>query len=370
MMKVVVNPYKDINFNAVSNYKGDFHVHSYPHNDGLPHELIDRYNDDFEFDILALTCHDIPTFGFNSPMTNWKWTELDEVEVRDRDSGEFDEDTSFEDAESRNPDELDIMAVEGIELTNSDHRNSLFNDLWESVERYDNEDASDIQWTLEEVANRFGLSFICHPDRYSRTDEYYADLYKSLPTCFGMEVWSDTEDSREIWDSVLTELMPYRPVWGMSNSDNHNLHSGGRGAGRNWNTFFMEKLNYYALRRSFSKGEFFFSFHENAHREPDKHVPKTIAPEIEDVLVTVEKIELTINKDYDNIKWISEGEEVETGNIVMLENENLGSYVRAVVEGNDGGLVYTQPFGLIDTDAELNISRITKKSFASRFRRF
>jgi hypothetical protein len=118
-----------------------------------------------------------------------------------------------------------MLGIEGAELTCTYHVNSFFTDYGirppcKSGVLPDEE--------LTEVARRGGLAVLNHPDT-NQPPEWFARLYRehSVESFVGIELASDdpatTESYSTLWDQLLGELMPARPIWGFGTSDTHIL---------------------------------------------------------------------------------------------------------------------------------------------------
>lgn len=127
---VYYNPYEDVDWETYGQYKANFHAHT-NQSDGsfTPDEVIDKYHG-AGYKILDLTDHD--SYGYNAD-TTWPWTKWD-----------------------RNPEELGMLAIEGNELSNTDHIGSLFND-------YGGPRAGEEELALQKVRERNGLAIMHHP---------------------------------------------------------------------------------------------------------------------------------------------------------------------------------------------------------------
>ncbi len=231
----VGDPYANVNWQTFSQYRADLHVHTLQ-SDGchLPNEVIRAFHD-AGFSILSITDHDAgspnqcPThdaatpqqidFGAfadaQSPYPNprpptfpsnptWPWTDFG----------------------APSPSDLGMLGIEGAELTCTYHVNSFFND-YGAPSRCEKAPSKDEE--LLEVARRGGLTVLNHPFTDNRPLEWYADLYRrhSADSFVGLELAADRPAdvaySVALWDQLLGELMPARPIWGFGTSDMHLL---------------------------------------------------------------------------------------------------------------------------------------------------
>lgn len=298
----VDNPYEGIVWTgegAWQRHKANFHTHT-TQSDGKmkPDVVIDHYHGK-GYTILAITDHNKNTW----PWTNW----------------------------NRDPETLGILAIPGNELSSGHHRGSLFNTINGNPGR-------NVKSTLTQVADAGGLSMLYHPGRYSKSIEWYIDIYTSIPTCFGMEVFNQADrypNDRAIWDAILTQLMPNRPVWGYANDDMHTTSHLFKG----YNMVFVEDLTETQVRQALQSGRSYFSY------EPG-HTGDALAPSIESITVDTAAMTITISASaYNDIEWISSGNVVGNGTSFSYSQSHDMPYVRARIIG-DYGETHTQPFGI------------------------
>jgi hypothetical protein len=303
------NPYAGIQWSGESawqRHKANFHTHT-TQSDGAmaPDVVIDQYHEK-GYTILAITDHNKNT---------WPWTNWD-----------------------RDPAELGMLAISGNEFSSGHHRASLFNTI-------DGNPGSDVKSTLNQIADAGGLSMLYHPGRYSESIDWYVDIYKTIATCIGMEVFNQNDrfpNDRATWDSVLTRLMPARPVWGYANDDMHTTSHLFRG----YNIIFVEELTESNVRQALQLGRSYFSY------EPGR-TGNALAPSIDSI--TLDTIAMTITvfaKNHNDIQWISSGKIVGNDSVFSYAQSNQLPYVRARIIGSNGE-THTQPFG-IRTHLELD----------------
>lgn len=303
---VVLNPYAEVDWDAVEVHKANLHSHT-TESDGVltPRELVELYAD-AGYTIFSITDHD--TDEPEAPTWPWQAHGID-VEA----SG--------------------MLPVLGNEISRPDHIGSFFNDYGDASQR-------DVDAALREIGARDGLAVLFHPGRYARrrTTEDYVRFYRDHPHLVGMEVYNQNDrhpGDRAIYDAALTRLMPARPVWAMANDDFHRMEH----FARSFNLFLLPKdgLNEENFREAFAAGRF------HAVYNPSRDTDQVLIPgRIE---VTDTEIRLTVDADSNQIVWISEGHEVHRGRVLPLST-NLGTYVRAVLKGAEGTRTLLQPFGL------------------------
>jgi len=120
-----------------------------------------------------------------------------------------------------------MLAIEGAELTSTYHVNSFFNG-YGVPPPYTQASPSLLNKELLEVANRGGLAVLNHPDT-RQPPEWFAQLFRQHPAdnFVGLEIGADdaviVDSYVTLWDQLLGELMPSRPIWGFGTSDMHIL---------------------------------------------------------------------------------------------------------------------------------------------------
>ncbi len=239
-----------------------------------------------------------------------------------------------EDLENRDPSETGMLAVKGAELDSPHHIVSLFSDLtWRYEDTY--------AVLFERADNKGGLLFWAHPNSYHGPDDWdwYTGYFYEHDLLLGMEVYHEQSESIGLWDNILAELMPGRPVWGFATDDMH--HS--RQLDQNWTVLLMQELNRQELSESLQKG----SFYMVSRQEGDGSAP----PSIESIQVDEDMgtIEIEASR-FESIEWISGGEIIASGfSLEYSTNESINGYVRVKIAG-PGGITASQPFGFDKDD--------------------
>lgn len=178
----------------------------------------------------------------------------------------------------------------------------------------------------------------------------YLDIYNENPTCIGIEVLNGTRPRdypycRALWDDILTELMPGRPVWGFANDD---LHGMGH-LGRDWNVVLTESLDESSVRNALERGAFFFASIRPAGSEAALELTPEIRAIRHDQRNGTLSAEATVNGQpsaRDAYAWIANGETVAVGPVVNYRSLPSDTrYVRLEVTGK-GGVIHSNPFGL------------------------
>ena len=302
------NPYDKVKWDSYGMYKANLHTHT-RESDGLysPGRVIDTYKEN-GYDILALADHNHVT---------WPWQDY-----------------------GRNPDELGMLAVQANEISDTHHIGSYFSDydidgmkyrpiLWKTGEKAD----IDEEEVIKNIGDKNGLAVFFHPGRYDYTPDFYRNFYLEHDHLIGMEVINQRDRypyDREIWDDVLTLLMPERPVWGFSNDDMHTMGH----LGYCYNIFPLPELSEESFRDAMENGQFYFSY--------GKEAPEIKSLELDNDEGLI-RIEAT---GWNEIVWYSDSRVIHHGSTLNFrEIPNVGSYVRAKIMGNSGN-TYTNPFGV------------------------
>jgi hypothetical protein len=302
---VVLNPYQGADWRRNSRKLTNLHTHT-TESDGSqkPDAVIDEYKKK-GYDILAITDHDRYT---------WPWTKW-----------------------GRSPAELGMLGIPGCESSAHEHFNTFFFE-------YDGRHKI-LENTLDEVTYNGGLSQINHPGRYARSVSDYVVLLRKYSHITSIEVYNQGDrydGDRELWDKLLTALMPDRPIWATSNDDSHNAGH----IGRNFQMMLIPgRANMENFRSAYQTGRFYACYDRSGTGEYAEHP--------DSVIVYPNKITVfpkTLSK---RIRWISNGKEVHRGaTLNLMKSRGLKKYVRAVICGASGAMTLLQPFGLKDTEIE------------------
>jgi hypothetical protein len=327
----IQNPYEQVDWESHHAFKANFHTHT-TRSDGRmnPQSVVDRYHQ-LGYQILSVTDHNEVT---------WPWTGFASLDPSERsrerlEEGQLEEpDLNYE---NRDPQQMGILAIEGNELSRHHHMGSYFN----------NHNGTETEEeSLEATKVKNGLTMLNHPGRYTGknpeiyTVDWYTGLFSRYDHLVGMEVYNQGDrypSDRELWDDILAEMMPDRPVWGFSNDD---MHSGYK-LGFNWNVMLMAELTEPELRKAMEEGRFYYVY------APEGHEGKA-PPVIQQVQVNPRKGIIRIDATgQDSIRWISAGDVVHKGNLLNLkEIPEIDGYVRAEIYGPGAIITGIQPFGI------------------------
>ncbi len=344
---LVFDPYADVDWEEVHHVKGNLHTHTSrsPCAVGKPHEIVDLYHG-LDYGILALTDHDLLTYP-------WDFSRFSD---------------SFED---RDPDELGMLAIAGNELTGP----RVF-DLHDMVALFTGLDGGDYEmdfdiW-METVHEEEGsLTFFAHPGRYwtyyftyeegeEFSPEWFISYFEEYPleTLVGIEVLNRRNrypHDRALWDRILMDMMPARPVYGFANDDFH---------GDSLEDYIGHSFGYYLMKDPLDETEFRNVLLEGAFYISYTRTTGDKAPHIQEIVVDTEERFIEIKGEhYDEIHWFS-GVSEDNLSKKVATGERFdygrfeGNYVRAklIFEGDDEHDVswtLTQPFGFRDR-SELN----------------
>lgn len=299
------NPYASVNWLTYGQYKANFHTHTAVGGTSTtPEEVILLFRD-LGYSILAITDHDTDS------LTEPTWPGH---------------------VEGINPDSLEMVIIQGNEISNVHHIGSLFNNYGDSLVVSENE-------IFEEIRNRDGLALFHHPGRYDKSVDWYVDMFRQYTNLLGLEVYNKRDRypyDRQTWDAILTELLPERPVWGFANDD---MHKPEEELGFSWNVFILPDLNTEIVRHAIEEGWFYYV-----------HSPKgqkgAPVPVIESITVDGPSGSIDIRASgYDSIRWISQGNIVFRGeNLKLADLIDTDKYVRAEIFGQDSTVLGTQPF--------------------------
>ena len=313
----------------------------------------ERFEDAYAkgFDIFALTDHNF---------TNTTWDRTDRPESNAR--GKLEYLTTDRLEEMKAGVGRDGQGMLPISYANEQSRSDHLLTFWAD---FNNASGATLEGNIAQAEELGGVSIIPHPGRYTggagqtgaqgliasskpETVQKYVDLFTRYDSAVGMEIINkkdgDSASDRILWDNVLTETMPERPVWAQSNDD---AHSNGA-LGFSHNVHLMPELSEGAFRHSLEAGTYYASA-KVSHRElGDGFVSQGATPTISDITVDDDADTVTIaGVDTDSVRWISEGEVIAEGATIDLDDHDgkVGSYVRAELVG-PGGITFTQPFGV------------------------
>jgi|GEM_PF-919142 len=342
----IINPYETVDWKKFKQYKADFHAHS-NESDGAdePAEMIEEHYKK-GYDILALTDHNF---------TSTVWDRTDREKKVYLTSKRLEQINKGKGRMGR--------GMIGIPYSNEQSISEHLNTFWAP---FNNEDGVTLEENIAECEQLGGISHINHPGRYTggkntegeigevaskdlKTVAKYVDLFRKYPSCVGMEIINkkdgDSYSDRILWDSILKQTMPERPVWGFSNDDTHKLEN----TGYSYNMMLMPENTLENVRYSMENGTF-YSVAKVAKRElGEEFTARGFAPYITSIIVDQQENSIEINAmNYQTIEWIADGKIISTEKKIDLNDyeEQISTYVRAQLKGK-GGISFTQPFGIV-----------------------
>lgn len=304
----LTNPYERVDWATFSHYRADLHVHTIQ-SDGchLPEEVIRVYHE-AGFSIVSITDHDSVSPNLCPLRKDASPGQIDVGAFTDRHSpypdpqpANFPADTTWpwSDYGAPSPAELNMLGIEGSELTCGHHRNSFFIDYGVTPQCMPS-----INEQFQEVARRGGLSVINHPE--PRFKEWYHELFRdhSADYLVGIEISRDVDKSAAVWDQLLGGLMPSRPVWGFATSDMHLFTQ----TSFAFTVFLLDELTLDAVKEAMQTGQFYSVVGPGTMdlREMGQAAYDETYPELRSISVDRDSGEISIDAaNYDEIVWIS-----------------------------------------------------------------
>ena len=340
MKRVTRNPYRGVDWDTVLWCKANMHTHTLQ-SDGAasPAEMIDAYHA-LNYDILALTDHDHSSGG-PSPgaqkVPTWPWTKF-----------------------GRNPETLGMLAVgPSNEFSGINHVNGYWVNMWSEEDLLTsnyNTYVTNMPWIINEIGVRGGKAQINHPGRYTRSEQFYLDLFDAYHGhLHEIEIYNQGnryQADLQRWDDLLTLMRSQGSHYPINATSVDDAHNDDTHVGRNYVVYLLPFLTETALRRAIERGAQ-FTVYDPQGTNSNRHLNGnngfwTAAPMVERVDITNTHIELDVVRT-DSIEWhTDEGTLVGTGETMPLNNENLGGYVRATLRGADSSRTHTQAFYLAE----------------------
>lgn len=196
----------------------------------------------------------------------------------------------------------------------------------------------------------FGLS---HPLGWKHIPDilynHYQQTISDHTHLIGLEVHGSTGRRSpldiQLWERLLHQFMPERPIWGIANDDMHSIEQ----FGRNWSVFTLKHLDRAVIRQSMLDGAYYFvSTDTHSAEEGDP----SHAPQIKKIFHNPKKgtIEVSAKSNGQsipsgNFRWIFNGKTIQTGPVFHYRNVEIKlNYIRLEIRGN-GGTTFTNPFG-------------------------
>ena len=342
------NPYADIDWATVNQFKSNFHTHTTQSNDAsdgfTTAYVVDKYHA-AGYKILSLTDHDYNPYPwelFSQYMST---------------------------VPARDPAALGMLAVPGNELSKdntnswSERTGGQFNHHNDFFTGRQGQEFASLQESYAYTYALGGMQIINHPGQYWSIDNTYSETQKdgpgwhannflTFPSLIGLEVYNQgnrRSNDRILWDQILQRTMPQRPIYGYSCDDAHNNDQ----LFRNYNYMLMEDLTTDELKDAMRKGESYFCY-EPAGTGEGK------APRISGI--TVDETQQTITIEANGlVHWIYATDKTSSAassarsTVVGIGNTfsyagYQGSYVRAFIT-NVFGETCTQPISFKDKNS-------------------
>ena len=342
---ILHNPYAEIDWATVNQYKSNFHTHTTQSNDAsdgfTTAYVVDKYHA-AGYKILSLTDHDYNPYPwelFPQYMTT---------------------------VPARDPATLGMLAVPGNELSKdntnswSERTGGQFNHHNDFFTGRQGQEFASLQESYAYTYALGGMQIINHPGQYWSIDNTYSETQKdgpgwhaknfqTFPSLIGLEVYNQGNrrpNDRILWDQILQRTMPQRPVYGYSCDDAHNNDQ----LFRNYNFMLMEDLTTDELKDAMRKGESYFCYEPAGTGEAK-------APRISAIHVDETSKTITIEAN-GLVHWIYATDKTSSAassarsTVVGIGNTfsyagYQGSYVRAFIT-NVFGETCTQPISFLD----------------------
>ena len=339
------NPYEEIDWATVNQYKSNFHTHTTQSNDAIDEfttaNVVDKYYA-AGYKILSLTDHDYNPYP---------WQLFPQY---------------MSGVPARDPESLGMLAVPGNELSKdntnswSERTGGQFNHHNDFFTGRQGQEFASLQESYAYTYALGGMQIINHPGQYWSIDNTYSETQKdgpgwhannfqTFPSLVGLEVYNQGDrraNDRVLWDQILQRTMPERNVYGYSGDDTHNNEQ----LFRNYNYMLMENLTTEELKDAMRKGESYFCYEPKGSGEGK-------APRISAIHVDENNKTITIEAD-GLVHWIYATDKTSSAassarstvvgiGKTFCYDGYQGSYVRAFIT-NMFGETCTQPISFKD----------------------
>lgn len=325
-------PYVGIDWDTYGRHKGQFHIHPHYGDIGTPQAVYDLYVE-LGYDIICIQPKDELDRGMP-----WPLEEMGDL---------------HEQWESRYPAEDGVVAISGAEYTDTKHISGFFTELMQDdlidVLGSGSMDDPEHQYeTVEQILTSdptpetvSPVAFIGHPGRYKDEvpeEEWkekwlsnYQKMIGDFDKLLGLEAitYSFGYDDREIWDNLLTDAAPNRPVMGTSVDDIGKYEDADRG----WVTFYLSREEFSPVDQQATQESVYRAWISGRTSFSTTKEPGTGAPIIEAIDRDEDAGTLSIRaRGYDVIEWVSHGDVIETGETIdYRDTTDIGSYLRAQI---------------------------------------
>ena len=329
------DPYVEVDWESYGRHKAQFHVHPHYGDIGPPQEVYDRYVD-LGYEVINVQPKDDLDHG-----KPWPLEEMGEM---------------HDEWESRYPEDDGVVALPGVEYENPQHLVGLFTEVMR-----DDLDAAGVpggighpnpQYETARYVIDAGatpetvepLLFLAHVGRY-RASEHWEDPWDEewlshydrmfqMDPVLGLEAisYSFSYDDRDLWDHLLAEATPDRPVIGTSVDDIADLETADRG----WVTFYLSNEEFSPSDQQSTQEAVWEALVSGRTSFSTTSEPGMEAPTIERIERDDDARTITIDgAGHDVIEWVSHGDVVETGPTIEYDTDVVGEYVRAQLVDGD-----------------------------------
>ncbi|MDJ1433577.1 hypothetical protein [Halostagnicola sp. A-GB9-2] len=400
MSRIWNNPYSNVDWHNDGFYKADHHVHW-------------RGFGDEPADTLDVLADGVENEGHSLPQDEW-YEVLgagSQAESEDCYWGPNGADSGYHDMSDTNSDysdrDAENLGLDGIieypsqEIDDVEHICHLF--ATSSPQDFDyypgsggsNGNIEDFAEALPQViededhtvVDGRGQVVIPHPTRHmDSADEWdrYLEFFENYSLAgglLGLEIFTKSlgsqgnhygdglnlDDVFEIWDSLMLQTMPERPIWGFAAND-CNFGDWGHGAGpdQRWWTVALsddefdptdQHASRLALKDALEEGRFWINQRQTYdHGDPnDAPQPPTLNEIDVDHDTETITLDITWPEQSGQIDWYSNNAIVETGETIEIEDAYT-PFVRAHAyyedNGDMEGEIATQPFTVVEDDYE------------------
>ena len=352
---VIHNPYKDVEWEKYDQYKANFHSHT-TESDGKnkPVEMIEEHYRQ-GYDVVAMTDHNFLFKGIDRTDTGKDYVTPERRAELEAGIGRDGRKITF--------------IPHSDEQSRHDHVNTFWTDYNNPIV------GASMEESIKQAEQLGGISHINHPGRYTggrntanngadgeaasndpKNIQKYLNLFNKYNSLLGMEIINkkdgDSYSDRILWDNLLKETMPNRPIWGFSNDDNHSIAA----TGFSYNILLMPENNEIEIRKSMEAGSFYAIARVSKRELGNSFVGTGKAPRISKITVNGSEISIT-NENVDRVQWIADGKLISEGNSIDLSKytSEVNGYVRANLIG-PGGIAFTQPFGVEVEQNDIDIT--------------
>lgn len=350
---VFESPYRGIDWANVEHHLAQFHLHEPrnkitndtsvhqpdvnvkkipPHinkNDisprSSPRTLIEKYHR-VGYTVLSITEHEYFVNGteysnesFHQEMeeTSWPWSDW-----------------------GITPEDIGMVGLEGTELGGTLDELDELHHIISLNNSYGHGRFEPLESVVDNINKRGGISFLAHPGKYypSSAWENYKSSFENNSSLLGMEIFnaSDRYPGRGIWDKLLEHFGSNRPIWATGGDDYHARarETGEKRFDKSRNVLLLSELTKRNVINALKKGQYYVQYNSESY-----------APFIESIKTNGDSITIHAT-DANEIKWISEGQEIVTGGTVLHDHLSGKNYVRAEIHGQEDAVTCTQPIYL------------------------